>query len=134
MADTWNVEQYEKFKKERAQPAHDADTRVFCYARADVRKRDQADAVLNFVAFWQGRTGRPPEELIFDSKLTTYANLNRLNKRKIHFITLRRRSRNARRLRSTPRWRTISSVRSSRRSKRRFRTRRSCGCATPPAS
>ena len=72
--------------------AHDAGTRVFCYARADVRKQDQADEVLNFVAFWQRRTGRPPEELIFDSKLTTYANLNRLNKRKIHFITLRRRS------------------------------------------
>jgi hypothetical protein len=31
-------------------------------------------------------------ELIFDSKLTTYANLNRLNQRGIDFITLRRRS------------------------------------------
>jgi hypothetical protein len=30
--------------------AHDADTHVFCYARADLRKADQADAVLNFVA------------------------------------------------------------------------------------
>src|SRR4051794_18436282 len=73
--------------------AHDAGTRVFCYARADVRKQDQADEVLNFVAFWQRRTGHVPEELIFDSKLTTYANLNRLNRRDIHFITLRRRSR-----------------------------------------
>lgn len=35
--------------------------------------------VLTFVAFWKQRTGRLPEELIFDSKLTTYANLNRLN-------------------------------------------------------
>jgi hypothetical protein len=72
--------------------AHDADTRVFCYARADLRKQDQADEVLNFVAFWKRRTGRVPEELIFDSKLTTYANLNRLNRRGIQFITLRRRS------------------------------------------
>ena len=30
--------------------AHDADTRVFCYARADLRKDEQADAVLSFVA------------------------------------------------------------------------------------
>jgi hypothetical protein len=73
--------------------AHDADTRVFCYARADLRKQDQADEVLNFVAFWKRRTGHVPAELIFDSKLTTYANLNRLNRRDIHFITLRRRSR-----------------------------------------
>jgi hypothetical protein len=72
--------------------AHDADQRVLCYARADVRKQDQADEILNFVAFWQQRTGHPPEELIFDSKLTTYANLNRLNQRQVHFITLRRRS------------------------------------------
>jgi hypothetical protein len=33
-----------------------------------------------------------PRELIFDSKLTTYANLNQLNQRGIDFITLRRRS------------------------------------------
>jgi hypothetical protein len=72
--------------------AHDADTRVFCYARADIRKQDQADEVLNFIAFWERRTGRRPEELIFDSKLTTYANLNRLNRQGVNFITLRRRS------------------------------------------
>jgi hypothetical protein len=72
--------------------AHDADTRVFCYAQADIRKQDQPDEILNFVAFWKRRTGRLPEELIFDSKLTTYANLNRLNRKNIKFITLRRRS------------------------------------------
>ncbi len=72
--------------------AHDADTHVFCYARADLRKQDQADAVLHFIAFWKKRTGRLPEEVIFDSRLTTYANLNRLNHQGVSFITLRRRS------------------------------------------
>jgi hypothetical protein len=72
--------------------ARDAEQRVFCYARADIRKQEQADEVLNFVAFWKQRTGKNPEELIFDSKLTTYANLNRLNQQGIAFITLRRRS------------------------------------------
>jgi Transposase DDE domain len=72
--------------------AHDADTRVFCYAQADIRKQDQADEVLHFVAFWKQRTGQFPEEIIFDSKLTTYANLNRLNRQGVNFITLRRRS------------------------------------------
>jgi hypothetical protein len=72
--------------------AHDADTRVFCYAQADLRKEEQADAILQFVDFWKQRTGRVPEELIFDSKLTTYANLNCLNGQGVQFITLRRRS------------------------------------------
>src|SRR5207302_5245804 len=72
--------------------AHDADTRVFCYAQADLRKEEQADAILSFVTFWKRRTGRVPEELIFDSKLTTYANLNRLNNQDVSFITLHRRS------------------------------------------
>jgi hypothetical protein len=72
--------------------AHDADTRVFCFAQADLRKAEQADAVLQFVAFWKQRTGHVPEELIFDSKLTTYANLNCLDQQHVGFITLRRRS------------------------------------------
>ena len=72
--------------------AQDADTRVFCYANGELRKDQQNDEVLRFVDFWKRRTGRLPEELIFDSKLTTYANLNKLNSMGIHFITLRRRS------------------------------------------
>jgi hypothetical protein len=72
--------------------ARDADKRVFCYVNAQVRKSDQADEALRFIEFWKKRTGRNPEELVFDSKLTTYRNLNRLNRKKIDFITLRRRS------------------------------------------
>jgi hypothetical protein len=72
--------------------AQDADTRVFCYANARVRKDRQNDEILRFVDFWKRRTGRLPEELIFDSKLTTYANLSALNQLGIQFITLRRRS------------------------------------------
>lgn len=73
--------------------AQDAGTRVFCYANGQVRKETQTDEVLQFVAFWQQRTGHDPEELIFDSRLTSYANLSRLNQRGIQFMTLRRRSR-----------------------------------------
>jgi transposase len=72
--------------------AQDAGTRVFCYGNAHVRKEDQNDEILQFVQFWKQRTGRMPEELIFDSKLTTYANLHQLNQKGIRFITLRRRS------------------------------------------
>lgn len=73
--------------------AQDAGTRVFCYANGQVRKKTQIDEVLRFVEFWKQRTGHDPEELIFDSRLTSYANLSRLNERGIQFMTLRRRSR-----------------------------------------
>lgn len=72
--------------------AQDATRRVFCYANAQVRKADQNDEILRFVEFWKERTGKLPAELIFDSKLTTYANLNRLNQMGIRFMTLRRRT------------------------------------------
>ena len=57
-----------------------------------LRKDEQNDEILQFVEFWKQRTGSYPEELIFDSKLTTYANLNKLNQMGILFMTLRRRS------------------------------------------
>jgi hypothetical protein len=71
--------------------AQDADKRVFCYANAAVRKETQNEEVLRFVEYWQKRTGHLPKELVFDSKLTTYESLNRLNALGIEFITLRRR-------------------------------------------
>jgi len=71
--------------------AQDADKRVFCYGNATVRKEDQNDEILRFIEYWKERTGRLPEELVFDSKLTTYRNLTQLNKLGIQFITLRRR-------------------------------------------
>ena len=72
--------------------AQEADTHVFCYGNAQVRKEKQNDEVLHFARYWKERTGHWPHELIFDSKLTTYANLSWLTEQDIDFITLRRRS------------------------------------------
>lgn len=72
--------------------AQDGEQRFFCYANSDLRKEQQDDEVLAFVRFWKERTGAPPQELIFDSRLTTHANLSRLNRQGVQFITLRRRS------------------------------------------
>jgi hypothetical protein len=72
--------------------AQDAQGQVFCYSNADLRKGEEADEVLRFVSFWQKRYGERPRHLVFDSKLTTYANLSKLNDLGITFLTLRRRS------------------------------------------
>ncbi|NJN05135.1 MAG: hypothetical protein HC814_00255 [Rhodobacteraceae bacterium] len=73
--------------------ARDADARVLCYAHAGIPKDQKADEILRFADFWQERTGQQPAELVFDSQLTTYGHLHRLNERGIRFLTLRRRTR-----------------------------------------
>jgi len=73
--------------------ARDADQRVLCYARAGITKAEQPGEIQRFVEFWHQQTGTLPQELVFDSRLTTYPHLDRLNQRHIHFITLRRRTR-----------------------------------------
>jgi len=85
-------------KRSRRQPsilaflAQDADSQVFCYANADIRKGEEADEVFRFVDFWTRSHGQAPRHLVFDSKLTTYEGLDRLDQAGIVFITLRRRS------------------------------------------
>ncbi len=72
--------------------ARDASQRILRYAHAGIPKADQAAEILRFVDFWQQHTGVAPAELVFDSRLTTYAHLHSLNQRDIQFITLRRRT------------------------------------------
>jgi hypothetical protein len=72
--------------------AQDADSRAFCYSNADLRKGEEAEEVFRFISFWKQRHGELPRHLVFDSKLTTYAGLARLDGMGISFITLRRRS------------------------------------------
>jgi transposase len=85
-------------KRSRRQPsiltflAQDADSQVFCYSNADIRKGEEADEVFRFIAFWTRQHGSPPQHLVFDSKLTTFEGLDRLDEDGIIFITLRRRS------------------------------------------
>jgi hypothetical protein len=71
--------------------AQDLDTTYLCYSNGDIPKDQAPDEILAFVAFYRRATGKLPHCLVFDSKLTTYINLNRLNQRGILFITLKRR-------------------------------------------
>jgi hypothetical protein len=85
-------------KRSRRQPsilaflAQDADSQVFCYSNADIRKGEEAEEVFRFIEFWKRQHGGPPRHLVFDSKLTTFDRLDRLDDAGITFITLRRRS------------------------------------------
>jgi hypothetical protein len=71
--------------------ANDTENRAFCYVNADLRKGTKNGEILRFVEFWKEKSGRLPDELVFDSTFTTHQNLDKLNRMGIKFITLRRR-------------------------------------------
>ncbi|MHC4459222.1 MAG: hypothetical protein ACYS0I_19445 [Planctomycetota bacterium] len=74
--------------------AQDVKSKIFCYSNADLRKGEEADEIFRFIEFWKKQSGTKPPHLVFDSKLTTYKNLSKINKMKIAFVTLRRRTPN----------------------------------------
>ena len=110
------IERHYVSARSRSQPsilvflAQDAEGRSFCYSNANLRKGEEANEILNFVAFWKRHHGAYPRHLVFDSRLTTYGNLARLDEMEITFITLRRRSqRLMKEVEDLPRsaWRTV---------------------------
>ena len=90
--------------------AQDVEGRAFCYSNADLRKGEESEEIFRFIKFWKRTHGTLPSHLVFDSKLTTQANLARLDKMGITFMTLRARSpKLVREIALLPRsaWRTV---------------------------
>jgi transposase len=93
-----HVESHYVSMRSRRQPsiltflAQDATSQVFCYSNADIRKGEEAEEIFRFIKFWKQQHGTLPQHLVFDSKLTTYDRLDRLDHDGITFMTLRRRS------------------------------------------
>jgi hypothetical protein len=92
------IERHYVSARSRRQPsvlvflAQDAEGRAFCYSNADIRKGEEPHEIFRFIKFWQRTHKTVPHHLVFDSRLTTYANLARLDSMGILFITLRRRA------------------------------------------
>jgi hypothetical protein len=71
--------------------ALEQDSRVLCYANANLTRADQPGEPMRFVDFWHELTGSEPSWLYLDSKVMTYPELSRLNQRGVSFLTIRRR-------------------------------------------
>jgi hypothetical protein len=71
--------------------AQAAGRRIMCYATANVLRAEADGMVPRFVEYWKEQTGQYPARVLFDSRATTYAGLNALNKAHVGFITIRRR-------------------------------------------
>jgi len=93
-----SIERHYVSMRSRRQPsvlaflAQDAGGRAFCYSNANLRKGEEAEEIFRFIAFWKAQHGAVPQHVVFDSRLTTYAHLARLDAMDVTFITLRRRS------------------------------------------
>ncbi len=75
--------------------AQDLETTYLCYSNGQLSKEEAPDEILNFISFYESAHKTVPRCLVFDSKLTTYRNLNILDKEYgIKFITLKRRGKN----------------------------------------
>ena len=72
--------------------AMEQQSRVLCYANANLTRSQQSGEILRFIDFWRKLMGENPQWLYFDSKLTTYPELSQITKKKnIWFVTIRRR-------------------------------------------
>jgi hypothetical protein len=71
--------------------ALEQESRCLCYSNANLTRAEQKGELMQFVEFWQALAGKYPEWLYLDSKVVDYAELDRVNKLGIHFVTIRRR-------------------------------------------
>ncbi len=76
--------------------AHDPDSGIINYGDTNVMHKNQNDVVLEFLDFYRSTdySDSNLKYIVFDSKFTTYENLNKLDKDNIKFITIRRRGKN----------------------------------------
>lgn len=73
--------------------AHDPDTGIIDYGNANVMHENESNTVLEFLDFYRKDSSNPEQlkYLVFDSKFTNYQNLDKLNKERVCFLTIRRR-------------------------------------------
>ena len=74
--------------------AQDAETEMISYTNADIHRSEASDEILNFIDYWIDVKGVLNETLVFDSRLTNYTNLRKMDTDGVKFITLRRKGKN----------------------------------------
>jgi transposase len=91
MDDNWVGARHQSLKSALTLFAQDGESRHILYANTDIYRQDESNEIMNFVNYWTDVKGIIGQTLVFDSKLTTYEILEKLDNDNIKFITLRRR-------------------------------------------
>ncbi|MCG2796600.1 MAG: helix-turn-helix domain-containing protein [Actinomycetia bacterium] len=91
MEEHWITTRGKQMKSVLAFFAQDLETTYLFYSNGDIKVDEASDEVLSFVEFYRRSTGRLPAMLVFDSAVTTYENMAKLDRMGIRFLTLKRR-------------------------------------------
>lgn len=73
--------------------AQDSRNNTIIYTRADILRKEEAQEIKRFIAFWKQVKGNVDETVVFDCNFTKYKLLDEMAEEGIKFITLRKRSR-----------------------------------------
>jgi len=90
----WSGKRAKALASIQAVLAQDPDSGLLCYSDTTIRHRNESDVILEFLDFYHNdpQVSSNLKYLIFDSKFTTYQNLNNINKQGLNFITIQRKS------------------------------------------
>ena len=90
----WSGKRTKALASIQAVLAQDPDSGILCYGDTTIRHENESDIILEFLDFYHNdpKCSSTLKYLVFDSKFTTYENLNKLNKQGLKFITIQRRS------------------------------------------
>ncbi len=91
MENNWVGSRHQSMKSASTFLAQDGESKMLIYENTNIMREDSADEIMNFVDYWLRVKGIIDQTLVFDSKVTTYAKLEELDRQNIKFITLRRR-------------------------------------------
>jgi len=88
----WSGKRSKALASIQAVLAQDPDSGIICYGDTTIRHRNEKNVIMEFLDFYHSDVKNPIANcLVFDSKFTTYQNLNALNKQGYKFITIQRR-------------------------------------------
>jgi len=90
----WSGKRAKALASLQAVLAQDPDSGLLCYSDTTIRHRNESDVILEFLDFYHNdpKVSSNLKYLVFDSKFTTYQNLDNVNKRRLKFITIQRKS------------------------------------------
>jgi len=90
----WSGKRTKALASLQAVLAQDPDSGLLCYSDTTIRHKNEADVILEFLDFYHNdpKISSNLKYLVFDSRFTTYQNLDKLNKQGLMFITIQRRS------------------------------------------
>jgi len=95
MENNWSGKRGKALASMLAVLAESPDSGLIDYGDTTLVHENQDAVVLEFLDFYKKSTPRAElQYLVFDSKFTNYENLAKLDKKQVHFITIRRRGKN----------------------------------------